>query len=136
MKKFSGLRLKEAKMEDKTILTFDFLTKTHPIECEIYKQSFCGSNIGHHVNSVHKEQLHPFKCSRSECFKTFSTKNMMNMHIATVHEGHTPFDCTICERRKLLHGYTEQRLFECPKCSKTFSDIRCMKTHMLTVHEG
>ena len=74
-----------------------------------------------------------FKCSRSECSKTFSSKQMMRMHIATVHEGHKPFNCGKCRNEDTVHT---KRQFECSKCSKTFKDRKDMNTHMLTVHEG
>ena len=64
------------------------------------------------------------------------------MHIATVHEGHKPFNCGICRNAQRVEDYDpmtehrkKQRPFECSKCSKTFNTRKDMKSHMLNVHQ-
>ena len=60
------------------------------------------------------EEKKPLKCDI--CDYSFSRKDHMKKHVASVHEGNKPFKCDICDY--------------------SFSRKDHMKKHITSVHEG
>ena len=50
----------------------------------------------------------PFKCSL--CDTSFSLKQTLEKHIASVHEGKKPYKCNICETSYVQRGHLKSHL--------------------------
>ena len=79
------------------------------------------------------------------CKKSFTTKNGLNRHVASVHEGKKPFSCDICDlrfierrnvQRHILAVHEEQKPYNCSNCVSKFATKSSLKIHQDVVHEG
>lgn len=51
------------------------------------------------VNLVDRDLSGRYDCPSNECIKSFSHKNSLKFHFATVHLGIYPYDCPLCQKR-------------------------------------
>ena len=76
-----------------------------------------------HLSTLHKKKNEskanarkkPFKCERCGC--SFSTKQNLNIHLSSVHEGKKPFKCETCDR-----SFTVKR-----SMNKHVASMKCLK---------
>lgn len=85
-------------------------------------------------------QERPFKCTESECGKSFKSKSEVKVHMR-YHTGEQPFQCKICGKGFTQNCYitrhmrTGEKPYPCSVCGRNFSDLRVRKRHMMT-HTG
>lgn len=83
-----------------------------------------------------QKKIHP--CP--ECDKTFSTVDIVHVHVRTVHLGERPFVCEECGKKCSTKGslkehklsHSEERPFKCTECMKCFKDSTGLKRHSTT----
>jgi len=96
-------------------------------------------NMRQHVRFVHEKDL-PFKCKLG-CSTRFSSKNALNKHNASVHEGKR-VECPKCfkmvtslrNHTKIVHDKVRDHV--CPMCQKTFQARAHLRNHVTRVHLG
>ena len=94
------------------------------------------SHLLQHVRTVH-EEIKPFMCEI--CQTSFSTKYVVERHIAQVHEK-KKFLCPHCPKKffdlnyhiKFVH---EVKPYPCHLCSITFIKKSGLENHISAVHE-
>ena len=73
------------------------------------------------------------------CPSKFGSKQKMNLHIETVHEGKKPFECRLCPAKFAQKGDMKRHIetvhegkkpFECPMCHDRFGLKSNMKHHI------
>ncbi len=77
-----------------------------------------------------------------ECGKCFAAIGNLNQHIAGVHRGIKPFQCTVCglnisQKSNLanhMRTHTGEKPFSCVVCGKSFARKTDCKKHTMTVH--
>ena len=63
--------------------------------CPVCSKTFSfKSRLADHVKVLHKDVVHPYKCSY--CAKGFGHFESFNKHVANVHEGKNEFKCQLC----------------------------------------
>lgn len=103
--------------------------------------SVCGalfaqrSNLYEHVRRRHAK-LRLYKCD--ECEKSYSWRNIPELHISVTHLHKRPFSCSH-NRCSLAYNYQLYRHIRtmpplCKECGKQFSDLHSLQWHINIVH--
>ncbi|KAL7305583.1 hypothetical protein TKK_0002314 [Trichogramma kaykai] len=77
------------------------------------------------------------------CFKKFSTKTTLKIHINSVHKDLKPYHCDVCDksftqkfnlRRHIDSVHNGRKPHNCDICGKSFAQKCVLKTHIHSVH--
>lgn len=126
---------------NKKTTTFLFPQLNGRLKCKI-EQDFVSINIKTESNQNHNEwticdytKNRSFQCYL--CSKSYTTKQMLKLHINSIHMLLRPFKCQIC-LRSFADKYTlttharihsGERPYSCPFCSKTFVQHSALTKH-------
>ena len=116
--------------------------KDRPYGCSHCSRYFkTSSDLGKHVRTHNSEKI--YECN--ECYKRFSKKYNLKMHIKGVHQEERPFKCTICpkafKRKAHLQAHLKKihsikpKIHVCKDCAEEFSSPYELKRHRCT-HTG
>ena len=110
-----------------------------------YKCSHCSAEFKdvqrakmHFINAHNIEK--PLKLN-----KDITSKNGMERHLSTAHDGKKEFKCEMCDkvfsRKNNIKAHMEsvhegKKSFKCKVCDKNFSHKHHMIRHIVSVHEG
>ena len=107
--------------------------------CQICDKEFQLMSMDLHIATCHNSnQLQMGK-------RTFQTKNILQIHMKTVHKGGKYYKCEPCGKsftrgstlKRHIHTIHEgHKDYKCESCGKSFSHAHHLKTHIQTVHEG
>ena len=83
-----------------------------------------------------------FKCD--VCDSIFKTKQNLERHVASVHEGRKPFKCDFCNanfahkhqlKRHVASVHENKKPFKCDSCDASFARKDKLNGHIASVHE-
>ena len=98
----------------------------------------CPTGKKHFINAHNIEK--PLKLN-----KDITSKNGMERHLSTAHDGKKEFKCEMCDkvfsRKNNIKAHMEsvhegKKSFKCKVCDKNFSHKHHMIRHIVSVHEG
>jgi len=119
-----------------------------------YSCTICGKEFDSLTKMKDHEILHDRWASSSFqsldkqcplCYKSFVTKQMMQLHYNTVHAKKTEFKCPTCGRefgrkssldRHVQTVHDQVRGHKCPECGASFGQSTHLKKHREAIHLG
>ena len=116
-----------------TNVGIDFTQKTRP-------QPSSSNLISPSIVNKRKEK---YKCKT--CDTSFTKREILERHIAGIHEGQKTFKCYVCESSFLskqnLNNHNSavhegKKPFRCSICDASFTHGGSLKTHISSIHEG
>ena len=93
------------------------------------------------IRSVHEKIRIPCEL----CESTFTHRNSLKLHIASVHEGKKPHQCSICDYKSAVKASLRMHIEQvhekknrkaCALCNNTFSTIFNLRAHIASIHDG